>query len=415
MNENKENEKNNNNYETNVDKKEEVNLIKKIKYIPYYKINKKKPNYKTLIQHKNNENKQIITEEKNDIKLNNNNILYNDNNKKDNILSNDSLNSINTSSHKNIFYNRISISNYKNIIKKKEKRNQYFISKFNNLSDKKIIFNKKKYDDNLSLTEKTIKTIKLKNLKKSATLPELKTNNFNKFKKDNIIENFNINNHVKKKFSFRAKTIFDAKLKYYRAKSVCSESSKNNYDIYRNYNKNNFSSSSSAFTTSTKQINNTNKSNNAPDDYNNYKLGLLSACTSTYNNVIIPIISINRPNKGDSNMNTINNKSEIKKDNKPTDKDDSFIIMKTNNNNLNNLIIKKKPKNNDLFCDSENSNDLLYKNMEKLIPRFHKIKIEKGMMINKIANSFGKKLFINYYNQNSQNSKIPFRFSEEKK
>ncbi len=368
------------------------------------------PKFDAFVQAKKNENKQIISEDIKDTKLNDN-ILYNDNIKKDNLLSNDSINSINSASHKNIFYNRISISNCKNIFnKKKENRNQYFINKFNNLSYKKMILNKKKFNVNLSLTEKTIK-----GLKKSATLPELKTNNFSKFKKTNLIENINTNNHFKKKFSFRAKTIFDEKIKYYRARSVCSESSKNNSDINKNIYRNNYSSSTKTFTNSTKQINNTNKSNNAIDDFSNYKLGLFSAGTSIYNNVIIPIISLHRPIKCDSNMNTINNKSEIKKDNKPNDKDDSLIIMKTNNININNMIIKKKYKNNDLFCDSEHSNDLIYKNIEKLIPRFHKIKIEKGMMNKKIENSLGKKLFINYYNHNNQKSKIPLRFTDEKK
>jgi hypothetical protein len=145
MNENKEIiKKNNNNDEEKVENKEEdINLKKKIKYIPYYKINKKKPIYNTLIQDKKNENKQIVSEDKNDTNLN-------DNNKKDNLLSNDSLNSINSSSYKNIFCNRISLSNYKNIFKKKkEKRNPYFINKFNNFSVKKIIFNKKKFINKL--------------------------------------------------------------------------------------------------------------------------------------------------------------------------------------------------------------------------------------------------------------------------
>ena len=407
MNENKENiKKNNNNDEEKVENKEEdINLKKKIKYIPYYKINKKKPIYNTLIQDKKNENKQIVSEDKNDTNLN-------DNNKKDNLLSNDSLNSINSSSYKNIFCNRISLSNYKNIFKKKkEKRNPYFLNKFNNFSVKKIIFNKKKFKDNLSLTEKTIK---IRSIKKSATLPELKTNNFNKFKGSNLIENLNIKNHIRKKFSFRVKTIFDDKIKCYRAKSVCSESYNiNEKNKNKNKNKNNYSSSTSAFTNTTKQINNTNKSNNAADDLNNYKLGLLTAGTSSYNNVIIPIISLNRQLKGDSNMNTINNRSETKKENKPTDKDDSFIL-KTNNNNLKKFILKKKHKNTEILYDTEQSNDI-YKNMEKLIPRFHKIKIEKGMMNKKIVNSLGKKLFINYYNPKNQTNKIPLIFSDDKK
>ena len=401
MNENKENiKKNNNNDEEKVEKREEedINLKKKIKYIPYYKINKKKQIYNTLIQDKKNENKQIVSEDKNDTNLN-------DNNKKDNLLSNDSLNGINSSSYKNIFCNRISLSNYKNILKKKkEKRNPYFINKFNNFSVKKIIFNK-----NLSLTEKTIK---IRSIKKNATLPELKTNNFNKFKGSNLIENLNIKNHVRKKFRIRAKTIFDDKIKCYRAKSVCSESYNIN-EKNKNKNKNNYSSSTSAFTNTAKQINNTNKSNNAPDDINNYKLGLLTAGTSTYNNVIIPIISLNRPLKGDSNMNTINNKSETKKEYKSTDKDDS-LILKTNNNNLNKLILRKKNKNTEVLYDTEQSNDI-YKNMEKLIPRFHKIKIEKGMLNKKIVNSLGKKLFINYYNPKNQTNKIPLIFSDDKK
>ena len=234
-------------------------------------------------------------------------------------------------------------------------------------------------------------------------------------------ENAKLNTNIKRLSKFKEKIIFDERRKNTRTKSVpTSEKIKINYN---NTNKivknsiNNFSSSTSAYTNSTKKIN---PNNNVTDDLSKYRLGLLSAGTSSYNNVIIPMLSLKRP---ESNLNfgrgklwsntagaKLKNKNKIKEinghDNIFKEKEDN-IIFKTNKTNLNRISDKMKItyKNqiyNEKVSESEN-NDLTYKNINELIPKFHKIKIEKGMMNTNITNSIGKNIF-KYFNQNNINN-----------
>ena len=449
INDNKENIENNNNGNNNyiniVDIKNYENndinnyvkkIDRKIKYIPYNKNTIKKHNSESLIQIKKNDYKQLLSSEENNDKNISNNFKYNDrnNNNTKNIILNNNNNS--NSSGKNLFSNKIKLSTFKNNLKEtKDKRNEFIQRKLYNLSNiqtnsNENIFNKKLYKKNLSLREKIIKD---KNIKESATLPELNSNNYknNILKKinNNINENNNANNNFKKISIFKSKTTFDEKMKYFRTKSVSSEKIKINNDININNNIMNYSPSTSAYTNSTKQIN-SNKSNskNATDDFSKYRLGLLSAGSSSYNNVIIPMLSLRRPvsnfnfggdklwNNGDSNSNNINIKNEIKEENKPMEKEDSVIFRNKNTINVfKNKYTIKSQKYKDRLCDSENNDDLLYRNMEKLIPKFHKIKIEKGMMNTNIANTLGKKLFINYYNQHNKNNKLPISFKNDRK
>lgn len=417
MNKNKENIQNNN---ENVVKNTDFITKKKIKYIPYFKNSILKHNFDIFTQRKKNENKQVISEDNKNI-MDDYFCIYNNNNnnkinRREILLNNSSTNCLNNPSAKNLFYNRINLSNYRNYCKKnKIKRHHYFA----NLSVGKVIFNKKKHNNNLSLTEKSIKD---KIMKNNSTLPDLNTHNSSKFKKKKLIE---------KKFYFRAKTMFDEKMKNYRAKSVSSEYIYNKKSLNKNISKNNYTASASVFTNSTKQIK-ANKSTNFCEDLRNYRLGLLSGGSSTYNNVLIPIISIKRPiynlnkaedkkrNKSENNNNnkhnTSNNKNEIKEDNKPFEAEDSFL--QTNNNSLNiikNNFIKIKQKKKDIVSESEHNSEIICNNVEKLISKFHKIKIEKGMMNKKIANSLSKKLFISYYNQHKNINKFPLRFNNERK
>ena len=218
-------------------------------------------------------------------------------------------------------------------------------------------------------------------------------------------------------------------MKNFRTKSVSSEKIKINSDLNINNNIMNYSPSTSAYTNSTKQINsNISNSKNATDDFSKYRLGLLSAGSSSYNNVIIPMLSLRRPvsnfnsggdkllNNGESYLNNINIKNEIKEEKKPIEKEHSIIFKNKNTINIfKNKYIMKNQKYKDRLCDSENNDDLLYRNMEKLIPKFHKIKIEKGMMNTNIANTLGKKLFYNYYNQHNKNNKLPINFKNDRK
>ena len=441
INDNKENIENN--HKLNNNKNEINNYVKKverkIKYIPYNKNCIKKHNSESLIQIKKNDYRQLLSSEENNDKNISNNFKNNDsnNNIKNNILNN---NNNNNSSAKNLFSSKIKLSTFKNNLKEnKEKRNEFIQRKWYNLSNRQAnsnenIFSKNLYKKNLSLQEKVIKD---RNIKESSTLPELNSNNYknNILKKinNNINENNNVNNNTNNNFKkisiFKSKTTFDEKMKNFRTKSVSSEKIKINSDLNINNNIMNYSPSTSAYTNSTKQINsNISNNKNATDDFSKYRLGLLSAGSSSYNNVIIPMLSLRRPvsnfnsggdkllNNGESYLNNINIKNEIKEENKPIEKEHSIIFKNKNTINIfKNKYIMKNQKYKDRLCDSENNDDLLYRNMEKLIPKFHKIKIEKGMMNTNIANTLGKKLFYNYYNQHNKNNKLPINFKNNRK
>ena len=411
-------------FSDNKEKHDKLNIKKKIKYISYNKINIEKHNSEPLIKNQKNDNRKLISQHNNN-KTINNNFIYHRNMIKEMKLNNNS----NNSSCKNIFNTKISLSNFYTKIKDiKDKRN-YFSGKWSSLSSRQSnsnenIFNKKSNDNNLSIKEKIIKE---KNLKKSATLPELNHKIYkNSIKYENIInENYN----TKKK----SKTIFDEKLK--RTKSVFSDKTKMNSNNFGNNNLINYSPSTSEYANYTKKMT-IDKINNLIDNQNKFRIGLLSAGSSSYNSVMIPMISLNRPgsnfkinenkiwnNFGDINgynLNKKNNlelKNEIKDkvgyDSKPKEKDD-IIIFKKNKNNSNEAFNTngglQKNQNYNEFGYSDNSKNLMFKNMEKCIPKFHKIKIEKGMMNSEISKSLGRKLFINYYNQHNKNGKIPLKF-----
>ena len=375
------------------------NVERKINYIPYNKNNIKKYYSESLIQIKKNDYKKLLSfDDKNQ------SVTFKiDDKSKKNIINSNSTNS----STKNLFINRRNLSNYKNIFK-----DEKIFSKWSNLSNKQansneIIFSKRIYNKNLSFRKKVIKD---SNIKESSTLPELKPNY-----KSNRDENFNAN-HFKKIPIIKSKTIF--KSNNFRAKSVSSDKINVYNDKFKS-NLINYSPSTSAYTNSNKQISsNKSNSNDIKEELSKYRIGLLSAGSSSYNNVIIPMLSLRRPisnfNLGrekliqnvENNIN-INIKNEKKEENNsPVDKE---------NNVFKSIYLAKKEEYKERLCDSENNDDLMYKNMKKLIPKFHKIKIEKGMMNTKIANSLGKKLFINYYNQHNKNTKTPIRFNNERK
>ena len=123
-----------------------------------------------------------------------------------------------------------------------------------------------------------------------------------------------------------------------------------------------------------------------------YRIGLLSAGSTSYNSVIIPMISLKRQsssyfigNENDKNFG-INDTTKTKK---------NFIsyIKKTilsgkckQNQKVRNLSSYVKKHVNEDFKD-----------VEKLIPKFHKIKIEKGMMDSRLAKTLRDNFVENYY------------------
>ena len=197
---------------------------------------------------------------------------------------------------------------------------------------------------------------------------------------------------------------------------------------------------------------------NYTEDLSKFRMGLLSAGSTSNNNIIIPMIPIRRPvsnfnfgggqlwnNFENSNKNNINNQNLLEK---------GIIMNEEKNNNINNNL---KPTENEKLYDVEfNKNELnrnnskknynvynksnsitrnkslknsnmkkqyeafpikndinnLYIGMDKVITKLHKIKIEKGMNTG-IMNSLNKKFNNEYQNQIEQfkKSHLPMMFN----
>lgn len=148
------------------------------------------------------------------------------------------------------------------------------------------------------------------------------------------------------------------------------------------------------------------------ENLDKYKIDLFSEISKS-SNILIPLISSKH------NINYLeyeNNKNEEQKNNK-------YNEMKNNNENDNNIEDNKKRNNysnNKLFLSIkkniilDNNNYNLLLNFDKsFITKLHKIKIEKGMIGDKIFENINKNIFNNEYNglvtfeNNILNSKLP--------
>ena len=191
-------------------------------------------------------------------------------------------------------------------------------------------------------------------------------------------------------------------------------------------NNSNESPSTSAFTNSTKKNIN---GQNLTEQMSKYRMGLLSANSSlNNNNPIIPMLPIKRPvsnfNFGgnqlwenDNNKNSqkdINNKIilDFKNANKSPNQLNKNITIK-NRNITKSSDIKRKYTNS---LKSDINSDELNNNNNNIIPKLHKIKIEKGMMNNKFMDIFKNNPLIDNKNHHIFNMKLGIKsFSVKKK
>jgi hypothetical protein len=192
---------------------------------------------------------------------------------------------------------------------------------------------------------------------------------------------------------------------------------------------------------------------NYTEDYSKYRMGLLSAGSSSNSNIIIPMIPIRRPvsnfnfggdqlwNNIENNNKNINNKNINDKD-KIKDEDKNInkylkieenvngeYIQKEANTNLNNInynvynkinigkrnkMLKSQDMKSEGFTRNADINNL-YIGMDKMITKLHKIKIEKGMMNNGIMNSLNEKFNNDYQSQIEQFKKghLPMMFNNQ--
>ena len=304
---------------------------------------------------------------------------------------------------------------------KKRKKNIIFNSNWNVSSNFKLntfnndnnVLYKNKFNKNPNIKEKLIN----ENLKsKGIILPEIKTQNI---KKDNV--NVNISNNL---FSHFVKIPKEALVNNINSETK-NEISCDKNNIFRNIKlnkiikiKTNANDTQNTQTTqsATNSIKNQTSSKNSiipninlKDDMSKYEMGLISTGATTNNSIMIPILTLKRPvSELTTGEKVINHNIEIdgKKGNdiineniitKPNSHSSS---QKTRNHNLN---VKQLYKNNNISLKNKEMYNL-FSGVQKLMPNFHKIKIEKGMMNNnKLLNSFSRKISYDYKSKNSLN------------
>ncbi len=367
---------------------------------------------------------EVIEEEDED---KNNNIIKESDIKKENIEkknnNNEKFRKIMT---KNISpFCTINNPNLKNINKDINKNKSNLIWN-NSPPNKKIntyenLLYKKTFDKYVSVRDKLIPTNKTSN-NDGIILPNLKNIN-------------NINNNYQ---SINIKKSLNApKL---NLRSLSTDKAK----LQQNMNINSITNDTSAFTHSSKKYFSPIGLGiqNYTEDVSKYRMGLLSAGSSSNNNVIIPMIPIRRPvsnfNFGGgqlwNNIENINitNKNIMEKDMKvDEDKNVNKYLEKENDNNLDKEFPKKELKINinnskknyniyNKFSNDKRNNNLKSQDMknqlevltikndinnlylDKMKNKLHKIKIEKGMMNYDIINGLNQKLNNDYQSQIEQ-------------
>ena len=297
------------------------------------------------------------------------------------------------------------------------------------------LFYKKTFDKYVSVRDKLFPENK-----NGIVLPDLKninnTNNqFNNFESLNIKKPF-----TSKKLNLR---------------SISTDKAK----FQQNFNLHSITNDTSAFTHSSKKYFSPGGmlNQNYTEDVSKYRMGLLSAGSTSNNNIIIPMIPIRRPvsnfNFGGGQLwDNFENNNINKKNNNIIDKITN--INDDKNTNINNNLKKEEDeiifdaefnkkdslnskRNYNIYNKSNNTatrnksfksqelkkqyeaNDInnLYIGMDKMITKLHKIKIEKGMMNSGILNSLNKKFNIDYQNQIEQfkKSHLPMMFNNPNK
>ena len=318
-----------------------------------------------------------------------------------------------------------------------------------NINTFESVFYKKTYDKYIPVRDKLIPDTKnasggiilpnLKNINNSNNLNISNNNNWSNYHSINLKKSFNVN-----KNNLRSLSTDKAKLQQ-----------------QQNININSMTNDTSAFTNSSKKyfsppmIGN----QNYTEELSNFRMGLLSAGSTSNNNVIIPMIPMRRPV---SNFNFCGGQIWNNLENKNINHNiiDNHIIKTDDNNNIitnknnNNININKKEKENDLNLNDNNNkinnkneknnffikangysrnksmkaqemrgpiNSLsinhdvnnYYLGMDKMINKLHKIKIEKGMMNPGIMTNFNKNINSDYHSQIEQfkKSHLPMMFN----
>ena len=288
--------------------------------------------------------------------------------------------------------------------KAKDNKNEIFTSNWNHSSNYKLNTHN---NENILYRNKFFKDTPIrdilldKNKKfKGVILPSIKTPkliinrnivNENKNSKtsplskigNDIIENKNINYEMKNE-------LFTEKTNLFKDIKVNTNS---------NYINDNTQATTIA-TNSTKKYNYSNNNNikNINEDSGKYGMDLITVESTTNNNIIIPILTMRRPvsnvNKGRDDYNNFNENENIIGDNKKNENSRNIENKKLINfcNNSRNKNCKSQEIKGRFNASMKNKPIFnLFPGMQKLLPNYHKIKIEKGMPNIKLVNSLHQK------------------------
>ncbi len=222
---------------------------------------------------------------------------------------------------------------------------------------------------------------------------------FTKIPKESLVNNINININSDTK-----NEIFSDKENIFRNLKFNKIINKNN-----NINETDAQTTQSATNSIKNQTSSKNNINqNINDDMHKYEMGLISAGSTTNNNIMIPILKMKRPM---SNMGILDNNNEIDINtdkNKKIEKIDQYEFM--NNRQMLHNTRNKKCKSKEIkrkFNLSMKNQEVfnLISDVQKYIPNFRKIKIEKGMINNNhLINSFSNKITYSYKNKNNSHN-----------
>lgn len=342
--------------------------------------------------------------------------------------------------------NIIKNANENNDIKKIKQNLLWSNSQFSNkkINTYENLFNKKTFDKYLPIRDKLV--IEKKNPNTGIILPDLKNIN----KNTNNFKNYN-NINIKSSQNMYLRSVSTDKAKFQQ-------------------NTNNITNDTSAFTHSSKKYFTPTGfgTQNYTEDVSKYRMGLLSAGSTSNNNIIIPIIPMRRPvsnfnfgggqlwnnlesnNMTHKNINNLNNinvldkaiydekknansniQNNIRKEGEENNPDIFPKKVLASNHSNKNYNIYNKPnyvtrnksyQNKDLkkqfepFSMESNMNiNNMYLGMDKMITKLHKIKIEKGMMNSGIMNSLNKKFNNDYQTQIKQfkKSSLSIMFNQQ--
>ena len=291
--------------------------------------------------------------------------------------------------------NKVDISN--NI---KENKNILFNSNWNHASNYKLnihtnenILHKDKFLKNTPLRDKL--TNENNNMIRGIILPNIKSPILNREMK-------NLTNNITPNLTKTPKLIFsntiEPKIEYTDDRTSFFKNIKLNRVINANSNYLSDNTQATTIATSSTKKFNSSKFNNIQSvngDSSQYGMNLISTTSSANNNIIIPILTMRRPasnvNCGGGILHSFNNNET--KFGKNDKNENNFEVNNQNNIFKRNKVCKSQEIKGRFSASMKNKNiNNLFPDMQKLIPNFHKIKIEKGMFNTKLGNSLTKKI-----------------------